>query len=132
MADLSRQLESSGSERAAGSGSAAKAEEASEKQVREIAGLKNKLQMSESKLEETERDLRKVKEERDKYAAQAEDLQRKIQNLNAASASTGDAASAASAQVKQLDTKINELEARCKSFQMKAAQAEEVRLLVVF
>jgi chromosome segregation ATPase len=129
LADLTRQLESSGSERAAGSGSAAKAEEMSEKQVREIAGLKNKLQMSEGKLDETERELRKVKEDRDKYHAQAEDLQRKIQNLNAASASTGDAANAASAQVKQLEAKINDLEARCKSFQMKASQAEEVSVL---
>jgi hypothetical protein len=89
--------------------------------VREIAGLKNKLQISESKLDETERELKKAKEERDKlslllfcvfwfvftflvprYHGQAEDLQRKIQNLNAASASTGDAASAASQQVKVL------------------------------
>jgi chromosome segregation ATPase len=132
LADLNRQLESSGTERAAGSGSAAKAEETSEKQVREIAGLKNKLQMAEGKLDETERELRKVKDDRDKYHAQAEDLQRKIQNLNAASASTGDAASAASAQVKQLEAKINDLEARAKSFQMKASQAEEVRGLMLF
>ncbi len=34
--------------------------------MREIAGLKNKLQISESKLDETERELKKVKDERDK------------------------------------------------------------------
>jgi chromosome segregation ATPase len=70
-------------------------------------------------------ELRKTKEERDKYSAESEDARRKISTLRQASESTGNQANAAASEVKALESKINDLEARSKSFQMKASQAEE-------
>jgi hypothetical protein len=44
----------------------------------QVAGLKNKLQLAESKLDDTERDLKKAKEEAQTKGALADDLQRKV------------------------------------------------------
>lgn len=120
--DLSRQLETAGRGSSVSTGNSS---EEAEKMHREMVGLKNKLSILEEKADGLERELRKTKEERDKYSAQSEDDRRKISTLRQATESTGSAAGSAADKVKKLETQVTELEARVKSFQMKASQAEE-------
>ena len=120
--DLSRQLETAGRGSSVSTGNSS---EEAEKVHREMVGLKNKLSILEEKADGLERELRKTKEERDKYSAQSEDDRRKISTLRQATESTGSAAGSAADKVKKLETQVTELEARVKSFQMKASQAEE-------
>ena len=120
--DLSRQLENAGRGSSVSTGNSS---EEAEKVHREMVGLKNKLSILEEKADGLERELRKTKEERDKYSAQSEDDRRKISTLRQATESTGSAAGSAADKVKKLETQVTELEARVKSFQMKASQAEE-------